>query len=338
MSASASASASGFTGGSGNGQYQLYNQRATITFCECAESHHTLDQLGEKAEEGLTMDELRAAKASLEAKDIVCELVDLTRAGHEAGVLVIRDGVRHLTGHKQQRLMKEVTGLRYDTKMVHYKKVVEKRARHCNVMGDEDREPDYEKGQGTVVAFSHAPIMSRLREGLPEHFGEKARTLYAEVNKYPSKPDGTVEGGIGLHGDAERRIVIAARLGDIKRIPAAGFPLVYIWFKESKQISDPIYINLLPGDMYAMSDKAVGHDWKLRKVATLRHAAGAAKYLEPKAKAKRSAVAAGAYDDGGVAAATTSDGKAKTPKAKTTRQTTRSSGGKRSLKLQLKKK
>ena len=33
------------------------------------------------------------------------------------------------------------------------------------------------------------------------------------------------------------------------------------------------------GDMYIMSEKAVGNDWKRRSIPTLRHAAGGMKYL-----------------------------------------------------------
>ena len=33
------------------------------------------------------------------------------------------------------------------------------------------------------------------------------------------------------------------------------------------------------GDIYLMSDKAVGYDWKIRSIPTLRHAAGTGDYL-----------------------------------------------------------
>jgi hypothetical protein len=33
------------------------------------------------------------------------------------------------------------------------------------------------------------------------------------------------------------------------------------------------------GDMYIMSDKAVGNDWKRSAIPTLRHCAGAKEYL-----------------------------------------------------------
>jgi len=41
-----------------------------------------------------------------------------------------------------------------------------------------------------------------------------------------------------------------------------------------------VTINLHHGDMYVMSEKAVGTDWKQRKIATLRHAAGTAEVLK----------------------------------------------------------
>jgi hypothetical protein len=36
------------------------------------------------------------------------------------------------------------------------------------------------------------------------------------------------------------------------------------------------------GDIYIMSDKAVGYDWKKRKIPTLRHAAGCKKFFNIK--------------------------------------------------------
>jgi len=41
-------------------------------------------------------------------------------------------------------------------------------------------------------------------------------------------------------------------------------------------------LSLNHGDMYVMSEKATGWDWKYRSRATLRHAAGADKYLKLK--------------------------------------------------------
>jgi len=44
-------------------------------------------------------------------------------------------------------------------------------------------------------------------------------------------------------------------------------------------VGERIKIMLNDGDMYVMSDKSVGRDWKQSSILTLRHAAGADKYL-----------------------------------------------------------
>lgn len=79
--------------------------------------------------------------------------------------------------------------------------------------------------------------------------------------------------GIGYHGDSERKIVVALRLG-------VSMPLHYTWFQNSKVISNSTTkLTINGGDIYIMSEKATGYDWKLRKIPTLRHAAEAEKYL-----------------------------------------------------------
>ena len=58
--------------------------------------------------------------------------------------------------------------------------------------------------------------------------------------------------------------------------------LQYQWFQRSAPIGKRIELDLQPGDMYVMSEKAVGTDWKSKIIPTLRHAAGAKKYLVAK--------------------------------------------------------
>jgi hypothetical protein len=79
--------------------------------------------------------------------------------------------------------------------------------------------------------------------------------------------------GIGFHGDSERKIVIAIRLGD-------SMPLHYQWYLYNQRIGQRIQLIINGGDIYAMSSKAVGTDWKRSSIPTLRHAAGAHKYLK----------------------------------------------------------
>ena len=63
--------------------------------------------------------------------------------------------------------------------------------------------------------------------------------------------------------------------------------LVFQWFQESKPVGPELRVVLQDGDMYAMSEKATGCDWKKRSGLTLRHAAGADKFIVIKSKAKK---------------------------------------------------
>ena len=83
--------------------------------------------------------------------------------------------------------------------------------------------------------------------------------------------------GIGFHGDGERKKVVAMRMG-------ASMPLYYQWFQRSKPIGKRVKIDLYDGDMYVMSEKAVGFDWLKKIIPTLRHATGCDKFTIIKEK------------------------------------------------------
>lgn len=96
--------------------------------------------------------------------------------------------------------------------------------------------------------------------------------FHAEGNFYH---DGGVKNtGLGYHGDAERKMVIAIRTGN------NVMPLHYQWFYRAKPIGKNFSINIAPGDFYVMSEKTVGTDWKKKSLLTIRHASGAAKYVK----------------------------------------------------------
>lgn len=64
--------------------------------------------------------------------------------------------------------------------------------------------------------------------------------------------------------------MIGIRLG-----PASvDMPLRYQWYHKSKPISDETVIPLAHGDIYVMSNKATGFDWRSPSKTTLRHGAG----------------------------------------------------------------
>jgi len=250
----------------------------TITFGDQAENHHGMQKLGQMADVGFSIDDLKICKEKCESKGYLCELIDLNNAlegtniiSEPAGVLIIRNGLQCLLteeGFTIDQMFKEQMALTWDTKAFMYGKVVNKKARHNLCYGESNQEPDYAAGKGRVVAFSALPCTQCVRTQLVNYLGEKASSLMAEGNLYYD----ISQCGIGFHGDAERKKVIALRLG-------ASLPLHYQWFQQSKPIGKRVEMILNHGDIYVMSEKATGHDWKLRKVPTLRHAAGSQDFL-----------------------------------------------------------
>lgn len=152
-----------------------------------------------------------------------------------------------------------------------YGHVVNKHARHNLCFGEDNQEPYYEEGKGRIVAFKDVALLNHMRAVLPETIGEKGRDLVAEGNYYYD----ISKCGIGWHGDSERKIVIALRLG----LPMS---LHYQWYHRFKPIGSRCDLMLNHGDIYYMSEKAVGSDWKRPSQYTLRHAAGAKKFVDVK--------------------------------------------------------
>ena len=252
----------------------------TITYGDCAENHVGMQKLGVLRPEGLTYSDLATARDRFERLGCRCELVDLvSRARAEdvfegldpepAEVLVVRGAVDAILGEGgADALYTEQNGLPHDKKALMKGRVVNKLARHNLCFADRAQEPDYEAGRGRVVSYGEVPLTAAVRNALPPIFGEKTAALYSEGNYYydPAKC------GIGFHGDSERRIVVAVRVG-------ADIPLHFQWFYDRIPRGGRVELELRHGDMYAMSQKAVGTDWKRPSLPTLRHAAGAQRFL-----------------------------------------------------------
>lgn len=245
----------------------------TITFGDQAENNPGMQKIGIASDIGFSCKDLQKIYNKYSDKYIM-ELINLNKFTDEktetACVLIFRNIF------DSDKLYNEQKKLKYDTKALMRGQVKNKRARHNLCFGDLCQEPEYSKGKGTIISYKDLPELNSLKNKLPEMFGEKADNLVAEGNHYYD----ISKNGIGFHGDSERKKVIAIRLG-------ATIPLHYQWFLNGKPIGKRIKLSLNHGDMYIMSEKAVGYDWKKRKIPTLRHAAGANSYLVIKEKKKK---------------------------------------------------
>ena len=194
-----------------------------------------------------------------------------------AAVLVIRDALSYFLEDNMttEDLMEEMTSFEWDRKFfcTRRKKVLNKNARANVCFGEVSQEPDYENKKGTILGYDKVPILNNIRKKLPEVLGKKGENLVCEGNRYFDLK----KCGIGWHGDKERRKVVAFRIGETMK-------LCYHWHYRFKPVGELLEINLNDGDMYIMSEKAVGTDWNISSKYTLRHSAGVenSKYLKLK--------------------------------------------------------
>jgi len=253
-----------------------FSSTVTITFGDRAENHRGMQIIGQSVERGFSCDDINTLKEDLKRKGFKCEVIQLheTVATHRdsaevapASLLIVRDGMQ-LMGVDKDNLYCELTSLEYDKQAFMYGRVVNKRARHNLCFDDNAQEPDYEKGKGRVVRYDTLPNLHQFHLALPTLFGDKATVLKGEANHYYD----ISKCGIGFHGDGERKIVIAFRVG-------LEIPLHFQWFREGRPVGERVRVQLGHGDVYLMSEKATGNDWKKKKTFTLRHAAGAEKFL-----------------------------------------------------------
>ena len=255
-----------------------YKSAICLTCGEQSENHVGMQKIGSGlAKTGFTIDELLQAKSKLEEIGCICEytrldifLPDEYKNIEPAAVLIIRNGVEKITGFSPDEMFVEQNSFEWDKKYWDNRRgrVLNKRARHNVCFGNESQDPDYENKKGTIISYDKVPITKIWRDSLEKYIGSNASNLEVEGNHYYD----VKKCGIGYHGDGERRKVIAASLG-------ASRPICWQWYHKFKKIGPRIDFNLNNGDMYIMSEKTTGTDWKKSNKITLRHAAGV-KYIK----------------------------------------------------------
>lgn len=153
-------------------------------------------------------------------------------------------------------------------------KVLNKHARHNVCYGKEQQEPDYENKKGTVIAYSQLKVMRAWRKELLDLLEEEDDGFVAEGNLYYD----VKKTGIGFHGDAERRKVVAGNFCDKDVVRELNYIAYYL----GKRVGRRFRMELRNGDMYIMIGGAAGTEWKKRLIVTFRHAAGitGSKYLK----------------------------------------------------------
>ena len=208
-----------------------FKKTFTLTYCETAENHKGMQMIGDIAQKGLSHEELLLARDWFTAKGLETKLVRLNDFGPKdveteaAYLLIIKNGISAIVDPSE--LYAEQDALEKDKKAFMYGRVVNKKARHNLCFARFRQAADYENKKGTVVHFDDVPktkvIKDTLASILPAN--KDMQNLVCEGNYYYNAPTTF----IGFHGDKERRIVVAARLG-------ADFPIYFQWYHGTKAV------------------------------------------------------------------------------------------------------
>lgn len=293
--------------------YNSFDGTVTLTFGDVAESHVGMQKIGSMDEKGFSLEDLTKAKVYFDSKNIESKIIHLNNflpvnydeddckekrelelarsdPNKQAYVLIVRGGVGELTNSTNgNSLLTEVLFYHWDNKLYNTRrKVVQNKLARSNLnFSDKRQVSDFENGKGTTISFSDVPILNDLRSKLANIIGSSASDLKCEGNLYNLNKQASKATGIGYHGDTERRKVIGCRLGN------NSMNMHFMWYYNNLPRGLNVSFTLNPGDMYMMSEKTVGTDWRpnrdmgwYSKSYVLRHAAGAAKYTSKTAAIK----------------------------------------------------
>ena len=255
----------------------------SLTVGNGGENHTGMEFLGNlrKKGQGWDVDRLLYAKDILESIfDKNVELFNLNEEclqgvnipkgskPKDAYLMVVRN---FLSENVHKNMIKELGSYEWDRKYwdTRRQKVLNKLARANVCYGKEGRAANYAEGKGTIIGFDKSPLVGNLLKVVEILMQDKG--LIVEGNQY----DNVSKNGIGPHGDTERVCVSCLRVGE-------SMPMKFGMFWNCKLRGKPFETVINGGDLYFMSEEAVGAEWKSRSKWIWRHCAGAPKYLKMK--------------------------------------------------------
>lgn len=243
----------------------------TITFGDCSENHVGMQKNGQISKNGYATKDLDTISSFFKDKEIerinlLTLLGDVEYSGKIPELLIIRNAIEN-----HSEIFQELNNLKWDSQYfdTRRQKVLNKHARTNLCFSNYSQIADFENKKGTIISYENVPQLNIAKNTLMRSINneklECEGNFYQDINK----------NGIGWHGDAERKKVIGLRLGE-------NMPLCFNWFKNCISVGDIFSVPLNCGDIYIMSEKTTGYDWKKRSIYTLRHSAGADKYTKLK--------------------------------------------------------
>lgn len=215
---------------------------------------------------------------------------DMRDQSEFAELFIIPNGIEMLTSKAaKDEIFTFLNDCEFDEQGYHYGKLRKKYSEQSlEFANDIERKSNLAQKISTIVDVKKIPHVVAIRKQLAEMMDKpNIENGIGEVNRYLNTDKNPNQCGVGPRGYAQCREVIAFRLGHEMKFS-------YQWFFKCLPIGQRFERILLGGTIYLMSKKAVGYDYKLRKILTLRHFAGSGKFsptsktLQEKYKLKHS--------------------------------------------------
>ena len=253
----------------------------SLTIGNGGENHTGMEFLGKRRKkgEGWDINRLLGAKDLLEnifgkkvelfnLNELCLEGVEIPegKKPKDAYLMVVRN---FLTTEVHENFKKELSSYEWDRKYfdTRRQKVLNKHARANVCYGKTGRASDFENKKGTIIGFDQSPLVGKLLKVVEMLMDEQ--DLIVEGNQY----DDATKNGIGPHGDTERVLVACLRVG-------YEMPMKFGMFWNCLMRGKSFETVINGGDLYFMSEEAVGARWKSKSKWMWRHAAGAKKILK----------------------------------------------------------
>ena len=283
---------------------RMESERFSLTCAPGGENHAGMEIIGRMPikGEGFTAPDMEGLHTCFQILDDNSTLMDLNELSgidiiknqpvdDQARVIILRDWVEFdATSAIYEELSADVWDAEYLDKNKYRTEIIDgvetklrgrrmnKRARtNLCYVANREQEPAVMEGKGRIVDLTKKKVLFEMVEKLKKQIADGLISIGSETKVEINVVEGNryynlKKTGIGFHGDTERVMVICISIG------CNNYPMRWQWFKNGMPLGNQIDIVLNSGDVYIMSEKAVGSDWKKSSLYTLRHAAGADKY------------------------------------------------------------
>lgn len=235
-------------------------------------------QNGQNINAGFNIADMRIARFLFEQVDCETEFYILNQKigipTEVAAVLVIKKGIDKLlefVNSTSDDMFKELSAVKWNKKEIINGKSKNTK-NYWNIKMNEltdDININYEKKIPNMIDYNNIPLTHRIRDIIPNFIGDKAKDLEGTGYNYWD----VTKTGKTWNAQTDKRKIFGVHLGESSQI-------YFQWYFNDVPKGQRMAIDLEHGDMYFLSEKAVGFDGNKVNAPILRHAYGHEDFAE----------------------------------------------------------